>query len=71
MNQDATIELSFIESVLNIVKLTVLPATAGIMVRHYFEKFSAKLEEPLRYILPILLLLVYSGVLFLGKGAGV
>jgi len=72
MQQDASIELSFIESVLDIVKLTVLPATAGVMVRHYFEQLSSKLEEPLRYILPILLLLIYSGVLFLEKGgAGV
>jgi len=68
MNQDSTIELPFIESVLNIIKLTVLPATAGVLVRHYFEKLSARLEEPLRYILPILLLLVYSGVIFLEKG---
>jgi BASS family bile acid:Na+ symporter len=72
MQQDTRIELSFINSVLDILKLTVLPATVGILVRRYFEKFSAKLEEPLRYILPILLLLVYSGVLFLEEGgAGV
>jgi BASS family bile acid:Na+ symporter len=72
MHQDIMIELPFIGSVLDIIKLTVLPATLGILVRHYFEKLSQRLEEPLRYILPILMLLVYSGVLFLEKGeAGV
>ncbi len=62
--------LPLLESVLKIVMLTVLPATSGVIVRRYFENLSARLEEPLRYILPILLLLVYSGVLFLEKGDG-
>jgi len=70
MEQDANIRLSFIDAVFNIFKLTVLPAAAGIVVRHYRKKFAARFEEPLRYILPILLLLVYSGVLFLERGNG-
>jgi BASS family bile acid:Na+ symporter len=70
MQQEVYIHLPFLETVWNIFKLTVLPATAGIMVRHYREKAAARLEEPLRYILPLLLLLVYSGVLFLEKGGG-
>jgi len=70
MEQDARIRLSFIDTVFNIFILTVLPATVGIVVRHYRERFSARFEEPLRYVLPILLLLVYSGVLFLERGNG-
>lgn len=70
MHQDAHIRLSFTEAVFNIFMLAVLPATAGILIRHYREKFAAVLEDPLRYILPVLLLLVYSGVLFLEKGNG-
>jgi len=70
MQQETSIPLPFIESVFSIFKITVLPATAGILVRHYRTNFAEKLEEPLRYILPILLLLVYSGVLFLEKGNG-
>ncbi len=70
MHQEASIHLSFPEAVFNIFKLTVLPATAGILIRHYRERFAIRLEEPLRYILPILLLLVYSGVIFLERGNG-
>jgi BASS family bile acid:Na+ symporter len=70
MHQDKAIHLPFIGSVLDIIKLTVIPATAGILVRHFFEGFSKRLEEPLRYILPILLFAVYSGVLFLERGKG-
>ena len=70
MEQDARIRLAFTETVFNIFIVTVLPATAGVIARHYRQKFAQRLEEPLRYILPILLLLVYSGVLFLERGNG-
>ena len=70
MHQDANIQLPFFQSVFKIFYLTVLPASTGILVRHYRSKFSKRLEEPLRYILPFLLLLVFSGVLFLERGDG-
>ncbi|MFC2115005.1 bile acid:sodium symporter family protein [Bacteroidota bacterium] len=68
MHQDAKIQLPFLETVFDIFKLTILPASAGVLIRHYRTKIASRLEEPLRYILPVLLLLVYSGVLFLGNG---
>jgi BASS family bile acid:Na+ symporter len=70
MDQEASIQMPFLGSVFNIFKLTVLPATTGILVRHFRKPLAEKLEEPLRYILPLLLLLVYSGVLFLERGEG-
>jgi BASS family bile acid:Na+ symporter len=70
MKQDATIHLHFLNSVFKIFYLTVLPASAGILARHYRHKMADRLEEPLRYLLPILLLAVYSGVLFLERGGG-
>ena len=68
MHQGATIKLSFLETVYKIFILTVLPAATGILIRRYWDKFAIRLEEPLRYILPIILLLVYSGVLFFNGG---
>jgi BASS family bile acid:Na+ symporter len=70
LHEVAGFDLPFLKSVFNIFQITVLPATAGILIRHYREKIARWLEEPLRYILPILLLLVYSGVLFLENGNG-
>ena len=70
LDQDAMIRLSFLESVGKIFLLTVLPAAIGILVRRYREALAMKLEKPMRYILPILLLLVYSGVLFLESSDG-
>ena len=70
MDRNASIELPFMRSVFDIFKITVLPATTGVIVRRYREKLAVRLEEPLRYVLPVLLLLVYSGVLFLENGSG-
>ncbi len=70
MNQDTSIELPFWESVFKIFYLTLLPASAGILTRHFRLSLATRLEEPLRYVLPVLLLLVYSGVLFLERGGG-
>lgn len=72
LQQDSSINLPFIETVLNISLLTVLPATTGILIRRYREKIAVKLEEPLRFILPVILLLVFSGVVFQeGEGGGI
>ncbi len=70
MEQDAIIRLSFLDTVYKIFLLTVLPAGTGIVIRRFRERLAMKLEEPLRYLLPSLLLLVYSGVLFLERGNG-
>ena len=67
-HQNATIKLSFFETVFKIFILTVLPAATGILIRRYRDKFAIMLEEPLRYILPVILLLVFSGVLFYNGG---
>lgn len=66
--QDATIHLPFINTVLNISLITVVPATIGVLIRRWKANFADKMEDPLRYILPILLFLVYAGVIFYEKG---
>ncbi|MCK5463216.1 MAG: bile acid:sodium symporter family protein [Bacteroidales bacterium] len=70
MHQDARIQISFIDAVGQIFMLTVLPAAIGIFIRRYKPVFAGQLENPLRYILPVLLFLVYGGVLFIERGDG-
>ncbi len=70
LHQDARIEISFIDAVFQIFMIAVLPATTGILIRRYKPVFAGKLEDPLRYILPVLLFLVYGGVLFIERGDG-
>jgi len=69
--QDATIHLSFINTVMNISLITVVPATIGVLIRRWNKNFASKMENPLRYILPVLLFFVYAGVIFYDKGEDV
>jgi bile acid:Na+ symporter, BASS family len=66
--KDATIHLSFFNTVINISLLTAVPATIGVLIRRWKKDFAVKLENPLRYILPVLLFFVYAGVIFYEKG---
>ncbi len=70
MEQDAEIHMSILDAVLKIFLLTIIPATIGIFIRAWKPLFADKLENPLRIILPILLLAVYSGVIFMEQGNG-
>jgi len=66
--QDAMIHLSFINTILNISLITVVPATIGVLIRRWNKNLAIKMENPLRYILPALLFFVYAGVIFYDKG---
>jgi BASS family bile acid:Na+ symporter len=67
LSQDTMIHLSFMKTVMDIALITVLPATIGVLLRRWNKNFAVKLENPLRYILPILLFIVYTGVIFFEK----
>jgi BASS family bile acid:Na+ symporter len=69
--QDAMIQLSFINTVMNISLIIVVPATIGVLIRRWNKNFAIKMENPLRYILPVLLFFVYAGVIFYDKGEDV
>ena len=65
MDEKTRIPMQIGDSILKIFLLTILPAATGILIRRWKPKFADRLNEPLRYILPILLLAVYTGVIFL------
>lgn len=68
IQEDAAIHLNVGETVLKVFLITLLPAFAGTRIRKRMPEFADKLERPLRIILPLLLLLVYSGVIFIDPG---
>jgi BASS family bile acid:Na+ symporter len=70
MKQHNTIELSIPGAILQIFLLTIIPATIGISIRAWKTKFAEKLENPLRIILPLLLLTIYTGVIIFEHGGG-
>jgi len=68
MGDAVTISLPFARTVGDIALMTVAPALVGVLIRRFQPVFSRKLEQPLRYILPILLLLAFLGVIFFDTG---
>jgi len=68
IHADANIHLKVGETVVKVFLMTLLPAFAGTRIRKRLPEFAEKLERPLRIILPLLLLVVYLGVLFIDQG---
>lgn len=68
MGNAVSISLPFARTVGDIALMTVAPALLGVLIRQFQPVFSRKLEQPLRYILPILLLMAFLGVIFFDTG---
>lgn len=66
---DESIHLDVPNTILKVFLLTIVPAYIGIRVKHKHPDLANKLNRPLRYILPLILALVYLGVLFIDEGA--
>lgn len=69
LKQDAEIHLNVVETVVNLLLLTIVPAFLGVFIRHRFSNLAESLNKPLRYILPLILLLVFLGVMFIDEGS--
>lgn len=70
MHTEANIQLPFLETILQIFLVSILPASVGLLIRRQKEKFAKALEKPLKYILPVLLATVFAMKIFLGTSSG-
>lgn len=67
INQEAHIHLNVGETMLNVFLITLLPAYVGTRIRKWRPLLADGLERPLKIILPILLALIYTGVVLIEK----
>ena len=70
IHENAAIRLNVGETIIKVFLITIVPAFAGTRIRKNYPDFSIKLERPLRVALPLLLLVVYAGVIFIDQGTG-
>lgn len=70
IQEDADISLKVGETILKVFLITIVPAFLGTRIRKNYPDFAIKLERPLRVVLPLLLLVVYAGVIFIDQGTG-
>jgi BASS family bile acid:Na+ symporter len=68
IHQDADIHLNVLETIINVFLITLLPAYIGTRIRKWKPLLADGLERPLKIILPILLALMYLGVVFIDRG---
>jgi len=68
IHQETAIHLNVGETILKVFLITILPAFLGTRIRKWRSEFADRLERPLRIIMPILLLVIYLGVIFIDNG---
>lgn len=60
MGQNREISLSLNDTLIEVLSTVVIPTFIGMGVNHYFPRFTESLRKPLRFILPGLLVLVFT-----------
>jgi len=68
IQESTEIHLPIGDTILKIFFITIVPAFIGTRIRKWKTEFADKLEKPLKIILPLLLLVVYMGVIFIDQG---
>lgn len=64
INQSSNIELPLVKTITHIAMVTIVPALIGVLINSKFSDLAHKIRPVLKYLLPILLLLIF-GVKFL------
>ncbi len=59
MGENAEISLSVVDTFVEVLFTVLIPTFIGSMINHYYPNFTQKMKQPLRIILPALLLLVF------------
>lgn len=67
LGADTTIELSFIETLIHILLITLLPVIAGILIRHRWPEFATKVQPTMKRVMPALMAMALLGAILLEK----
>jgi BASS family bile acid:Na+ symporter len=70
LGSSTEIHLSYLETIIQIFFVTILPVSLGVLIRTYFPDFSSKIQKPLKYILIIALGIVFLIKIFAGENSG-
>jgi BASS family bile acid:Na+ symporter len=64
------IHLSYLETIIQIFTITIIPAFVGVMIRTYKPEFALKAQRPLKFLLVIALAVVFIILFFAGNKTG-
>jgi BASS family bile acid:Na+ symporter len=68
--QSTKIHLSYLETIIQIFTITIIPAFIGVLIRSYRPEFALKAQRPLKFILAIALAVVFIILFFAGNKTG-
>lgn len=68
--QTAEIQLPYLETIIQIFSVTILPAAIGVLIRIYKPFFAASIQQSLRYIMLLALAAVFIIKFFAGEHSG-
>lgn len=68
LSETAAIQLSFIETVVKIAVITLIPVSLGMVIHRYFPQFSAKVEAWVKWLSLFFLALIIFGLLLKERG---
>lgn len=61
---ERNIHLNVYSTIVNILLTIILPIFIGMMIRSYFFRFALKMQKPLRFILPLILFIVFATIIY-------
>ena len=66
-NTDVTIQLPILDTILQIMVITVIPISIGMLIRNYKTTFAKRMEKPMRKASTVIFILVFLAVLAANK----
>lgn len=70
MGRETELHLPFWETVQHIFFITIIPASIGVYVRHRFTVFAEKIRIPAKYVMLVMLAIVFLIKMFAGESHG-
>lgn len=67
MHSEADVHLPFLETLIHIVLITLVPVMIGILLRQYKPELAEKARKPMKAIMPALMAVALAGAIFLEK----
>lgn len=70
MGRETDLHLPFWDTVRHIFFITIIPASIGVAVRHHYPYWAEKISKPAKYIMLVLLAIVFLIKMFAGESYG-
>ena len=68
--QSTDIHLSYLETIIQIFSVTIIPAGIGVLVRTYRPGFAQKAQRPVKFLLIVALAIIFIIYFFAGRESG-